>query len=152
MVADNAVIRVASVADLGAIQALEVRCFGRADGGFSPLQLQRLVANPRALWHVVGDGLAAACWLRAANGKARWARLYSLAVDPAARRQGHAGRLLATGLETLAAEGFTNFRAEVRADNAPAIDLYLSFGFAVAATLGDYYGKDLNGLRLVLKR
>jgi ribosomal-protein-alanine N-acetyltransferase len=141
-------VRTATLADLGAIVALEARCFGASDGGFTPMQLKRLVGNPRALWHIVDGGLAAACWLRASNGKARWARLYSLAVDPAARRRGLAQLLLNHGLEALKSEGFATARLEVRADNAPALALYDAFGFEVAARLPDYYGRGLDGLRL----
>jgi len=136
--------------DLELVARLEGRSFGAADGGFSPSQLARLVKNPRALWLITASGLGAACWLRANNGRARWGRLYSLAVDPAARRQGLARTLVEAGLVALRAEGFTRFVAECRLDNAPARALYASLGFREGSVLVDYYGPGLDGIKLLL--
>lgn len=143
-------VRTAGTADLEIVRALEWRCFGRDDGGFSGRQLRELFLNPRALWLVAEGGLGAACWLRAGNGRARWARLYSLAVDPAARRRGIGEALVQSGLEHLRAEGFRRFTAECRADNAGARRLYAGLGFREVGPLPSYYGNGLDGLRLRL--
>ncbi len=152
MVSDAPALRVATRADLETIAALEARCFGPRDGAFSRRQLSTLLANPRALWLLAAEDLGVACWLRASNGRARWARLYSLAVDPAARRRGLGEALVLAGIARLRAEGFQRFTAECLADNAPARRLYAGLGFEEAGPLPDYYGPGLDGLRLRLSR
>ena len=142
-------LRRATGADFAAIAALERRCFGAADGAFNPRQLRALLANPNAYWLIKTDGRAMACWLQASNGRARWARLYSLAVDPHLRGQGWGGRLLMAGENWMQQQGLTLCRAEVKADNHGARRLYLSRGYLEAGTLPDYYGKGLDGMRLI---
>ncbi len=66
------------------------------------------------------------------------AELLTLAVDPAAQRQGIGRRLLQrwmNGLETQADTAFL----EVAADNTAAIALYTSAGFRQTATRRGYY-------------
>ena len=142
-------LRRATRADLDAITALERRCFGTVDGVFNRRQLRALLANPNAYWLVKTDGHAMACWLTAGNGRARWARLYSLAVDPHLRGQGWGGKLLAAGEDWMQQQGLNICRAEVKADNHGARRLYVSQGYLEAGTLPDYYGKGLDGMRLV---
>jgi [ribosomal protein S18]-alanine N-acetyltransferase len=63
--------------------------------------------------------------------------LMNIAVDPDARRQGLASRLLEEMFERGGqAEQYT---LEVRASNAPAIALYERFGFRSAGTRSRYY-------------
>lgn len=150
MAAEVVPLQAAGASAFAVIAALEARCFGPEDGGFSRRQLRALLANPRALWLLADGDLGAACWLRASNGRVRWARLYSLAVDPAARRRGIGEALVAAGVERLRAEGFRRFTAECRADNAPARRLYAGLGFQEVGTLPGYYGAGLDGLRLRL--
>jgi ribosomal protein S18 acetylase RimI-like enzyme len=142
-------LRRAGAADFASIAALEQRCFGQADGIFTPRQLRALLANPNAYWLVGADAGAMACWLSARNAHARWARLYSLAVDPALRGQGWGGRLLAAGEDWMREQGLRVCRAEVKADNQAARRLYASQGYREAGALPDYYGAGLDGIRLV---
>jgi [ribosomal protein S18]-alanine N-acetyltransferase len=142
-------LRRAGSADFASIAALERRCFGQADGIFSPRQLRALLANPNAYWLVGASGCAMACWLTARNGHARWARLYSLAVDPVLRGQGWGGRLLAAGEAWMRQQGLTTCRAEVKVENHHARRLYASHGYHEAGILPDYYGAGLDGVRLV---
>jgi mycothiol synthase len=75
-----------------------------------------------------GDGiLAGFCWLKVSEGVGE---LYAVGVDP--RRQGEGlGRILvAAGLARLAERGIRDAMLYVEADNAPAVHLYRSFGFA----------------------
>ena len=142
-------LRRATRADLDAISALERRCFGAADGVFNGRQLRALLSNSNAYWLIKTEGHAMACWFTASNGRARWARLYSLAVDPRLRGQGWGGKLLAAGEDWMQQQKLVICRAEVKADNHGARRLYVAHGYREAGTLPDYYGKGLDGMRLV---
>lgn len=142
-------LRRAGSADFAHIAALERRCFGAGDGKFTPRQLRALLANPNAYWLLETEGRAMACWLTARNRHARWARLYSLAVDPALRGLGWGARLLSAGEDWMRKQGLTVCRAEVKADNQAARRLYIRQGYREAAHLPDYYGKGLDGVRLI---
>jgi ribosomal-protein-alanine N-acetyltransferase len=65
----------------------------------------------------------------------------TLAVAPAARRQGLATTLLRHVMADAAASGATRATLEVRASNAAALALYERLGFHVAATRPGYYVK-----------
>jgi ribosomal-protein-alanine N-acetyltransferase len=143
-------LRQAGPADLDAIAALESACFGASDGVFSRRQLRALLANPNAFWLISLDGRAVACWLKVSNGRARWARLYSLGVHPALRGQGWGKRLLEAGFAWMRREGLVTCRAEVKADNHAARRLYTGFGFRESAPLRDYYAPGVDGVRLGL--
>ena len=142
-------LRRASRADLDRIASLERRCFGETDGIFSRRQLRALLANPNACWLTSADGLAVACWLRAGNSHARWARLYSLAVDPSLRGQGWGSRLLLAGEDWMREQGLDTCRAEVKSDNLAARRLYARHGYRESVILPDYYGKGVDGVRLL---
>jgi ribosomal protein S18 acetylase RimI-like enzyme len=141
-------LRRAGPADLDALAALEAACFGSADGAFSRRQLRELLHNPNACWLISPDARAMTCWLKVANGRARWARLYSLAVHPALRGQGWGGRLLEAGFIWMQQEGLTTCRAEVKADNIAARQLYARHGFQEGRPLRDYYAPGVDGVRL----
>jgi len=142
-------LRRAGPADLEAVAALEAACFGGSDGAFSRRQLRTLLANPNAYWLMGLDGQAMACWLRVSNGRARWARLYSLAVHPQARGRGLARQLLEAGFEWMKKEKLTTCRAEVKTGNQAARKLYASHGFIESGVLRNYYAKGVDGVRLV---
>ena len=57
--------------------------------------------------------------------------VYILATDPRAQGTGLGRRLLAAGLEHLAATGSTTVHLYVEASNARAVELYERAGFAV---------------------
>ena len=141
-------LRKAGPADLDRIAALEAACFGATDGVFSSRQLRDLLNNPNAYWLLSLDGKAMGCWLKVGNGRARWARLYSLAVHPALRGQGWGKRLIEAGFSWMRAQGLTACRAEVKADNRAARKLYAGCGFREAGLLRDYYAPGVDGVRL----
>lgn len=62
-----------------------------------------------------------------------------LAVHPEHRRRGIASTLLERALVTLAGEGATSVKLEVREDNDPAQELYREFGFAPMRRRQAYY-------------
>jgi len=143
-------LRKAGPADFDRIAALEAACFGAADGVFSPRQLRNLLNNPNAHWLLSLDDKAMGCWLKVDNGRARWARLYSLAVHPALRGQGWGKRLIDAGFIWMRAEGLSACRAEVKADNRAARKLYAGCGFQETGLLHDYYAPGVHGVRLAL--
>lgn len=143
------VFRRAGSGDLALIATLEAACFGAGDGAFSRRQLRALLANPRAYWLITPDAGAVGCWLEADNGRARWARLYSLAVHPDKRGRGLAGQLVEAGFEWMRTQKLNICRAEVKADNRAARSLYARFGFRELDILPDYYAPGQDGLRLV---
>jgi len=143
-------LRRAGPEDLDAIAALETACFGNSDGAFTRRQLRALLNNPNAFWLLSLDGRAMGCWLQVSNGRARWARLYSLAAHPAVRGQGWGKRLLQAGFNWMKQEGLTTCRAEVKAENHSALSLYAANGFQKCGLLRDYYAPGVDGIRLTL--
>lgn len=73
------------------------------------------------------------------------AEILTLAVRPAARRQGLATRLLAKGATAAAARSATRLFLEVAADNAGALALYGGAGFAVVGRRPGYYARPGGG-------
>ena len=67
------------------------------------------------------------------------AEILTLAVDPAARRQGLARGLVEAFKSRAIDDGAVVAFLEVAADNTPAIALYLSSGFEEAGRRRDYY-------------
>ena len=67
------------------------------------------------------------------------AELITLAVHPAARRQGIGGRLVAQFLAEAAGRGAESVFLEVAADNLPAQNLYASKGFEPKGKRRGYY-------------
>ncbi len=67
------------------------------------------------------------------------AEVLTLAVDPAARRQGLGRRLVAAFLDAARARQATRAFLEVAADNDAALALYLQAGFAICGRRTGYY-------------
>ena len=67
------------------------------------------------------------------------ARIYSLAVSPAFRRQGIASQLFKEALNDCIASQLYKVRLEVRASNHTAISLYKALGFQEHDVCPDYY-------------
>lgn len=131
-----------------ALAALHARCF-RAPPPWSVADFAGVLADPLAFLLVEGD--AAFLVGRAVAGEAE---LLTLAVAPEARRRGLARKLVARFLYQAQLRGAERAFLEVAADNAPAIALYESAGFARAG-LRRGYCKSPDGSRsdaLVLAR
>jgi ribosomal protein S18 acetylase RimI-like enzyme len=75
------------------------------------------------------------------------ARLYSLAVDPAARGRKLGARLLDEAERAAHGEGALFLRLEVRPDNAPAIALYQAHGYRHFGRYLDFYEDHADALR-----
>lgn len=142
-------IRTAVAADAGALAALDARCFPPGDR-FSPRVWRHLLGVARrnrsalaVLAHEDAAVLGAAALLLRAGS--RVARLYTVAVDPAARGRGLARRLLAA-LLARAPRRCATLSLEVRASNAGARALYEALGMTAVASLPRYYD-DEDGVR-----
>lgn len=139
-------LRTARAADLPGLIALESRFPGDR---LSPRQFRHHLANPRAVLRVLADGPALRGYhLVLTRAGSRWARLYSLAVDPAARGRGLGRRLLADAERQARRAGCLGLRLEVRRDNAAANALYASAGYGRRAALPGYYEDGGDGWRL----
>jgi ribosomal-protein-alanine N-acetyltransferase len=69
------------------------------------------------------------------------AEILTLAVDPAARRQGVGARQLREGAAEAAARGAARLFLEVADDNAAAVALYAGAGFTEAGRRPGYYAR-----------
>lgn len=137
--------RLATLADLPALIALEKRCFD------SDRLSQRsfryfLTKSPAQIW-VSGDPVQAYGLVLFHRGTSL-ARIYSLAVHPDARGQGLARRLM-EAMEQSAVEHESLFiRLEVADDNQGALYLYQSLGYEPIRRLAHYYEDGHDGLRM----
>lgn len=131
-----------------ALALLHARCF-RSPPPWSAADFAGFLADPLAFLLVEGD--AGFLLGRAVAGEAE---LLTLAVAPEARRLGLGRKLVARFVYQAQVRGAVRAFLEVKADNAPALALYESAGFARAGLRRDYY-RDPDGTRsdaLVLAR
>jgi [ribosomal protein S18]-alanine N-acetyltransferase len=139
-------VRRARRSDLDELVALEARCF-RGDR-LSARQYRAHLGSERAWLGVAERGgalVGSAMVLFRADSRA--ARLYSIAVDPAARGGGLGLALLRAGERAAGARGATEMRLEVRADNAAAIALYEREGYVRFGRRDGYYEDGADALR-----
>jgi ribosomal protein S18 acetylase RimI-like enzyme len=128
----------------------------RLERDFTDWQLDRrrfryLLVKANALLLVADDSAAAPALrgyvLLLFRRNSGIARVYSLAVEPAARRQQLGRRLLAAAELAASRHGCTTMQLEVSSANAAAIKLYERAGYRVLVQLPDYYGPGLPGVR-----
>jgi len=115
-----------------ALAALHARCF-ITPPPWSAAEFCATLASPGALLITESQGFLLG------RVVADEAEVITLATAPEARRQGIASRLLATFLRDAVARGAVATFLEVAANNAPAIALYISAGFASHGRRKGYY-------------
>ncbi len=115
-----------------ALARLHAACFG-VPRPWTAAEFAALLADP-AVFVCARRGGAALGRVAADE-----AELLTIAVEPAARRQGLGRALLAEVLAQAAARGAARLFLEVAADNAPALKLYRAAGFAEAGRRRGYY-------------
>jgi ribosomal-protein-alanine N-acetyltransferase len=131
-------IRHAMPADLPALVALERRAF--TTDHLSPRQYRHHLGNPGALVLAAVDGTGllgkAVVFFRKGSDIAR---LYSIAVDDAARGRGIASALLHAVERGARARECARLRLEVRKDNPGAIRLYEKLGYRRFGAIAGFY-------------
>jgi ribosomal protein S18 acetylase RimI-like enzyme len=145
-------IRRAELRDLDALVALENLAFAADRVRISRRQWSYLVRRASGATLVAdeggnGGGIHAALVLTHREGGATL-RVYSLAVDPAARGQGLGRRMLEETDRYARSLGLDRIHLEVAVDNAPALSLYAACGYRVQGRLSHYYGLGEDGWRM----
>lgn len=139
-------IRRAVPADAAAILALEASFPGDR---MSPRSVRRLLVVPSARVLVACSGRdTVGALVLLLRRDSRWARIYSVVVDPHQRGRGVGRRLIETAEAAARREGRSGIALEVRADNGPARSLYRALGYVEAGELPAYYEDGAPGLRL----
>jgi ribosomal-protein-alanine acetyltransferase len=139
-------IREAEPSDINELVELERAAF--ASDRLSRRQLRTLAASPSASLQVAERGGRPVGYVLVLTRRgSRTARLYSIAVAPAAAGSGLGSLLLRTAEEAARARGADELRLEVRADNISAIRLYQAHGYAAFGRREDYYQDGSPALR-----
>jgi len=130
------VLRSAAIRDLPELLRLEELCF--QEGRFRRGHLRWILRNPSAAAFVAdtGHGLSGAIMLLF---ESRVCRIISVAVVPAARRQGLATNLMREAERVGLARGCAVLRLEVSTANLAAIELYRTLGYKSDGVLPRYY-------------
>lgn len=141
-----AAIRRARAGDAAGILALE-ELF--PSDRMSARSARRFLRSASAgVWVAAASDTVAAALVLLMRRRARGARIYSLAVDPSARGQGLAKKLVRRAEAEARKRGFEHVSLEVRAGNTAARALYAGLGYTRAARLPRYYDDGAPGLRL----
>jgi ribosomal protein S18 acetylase RimI-like enzyme len=137
------------MSDLAALSALEEEAF--QGDRISPRSWRQLLRSRSAHVATVRSGDAAAALLGASvvlrRSRSSVARLYSLAVTPAARGRGIASRLLEEAIRNTRDSGSAVLRLETRADNHTAQRLFTRHGFSPLDRKAAYYEDGTDALR-----
>ena len=139
-------LRDARPADLPLLLALEAQFPGDR---MSPRQFRHHLRNPAATLRVLVEaGRVLGYALSLVREGTAPARLYSIAVDRAARGRGLGAALLRDAERQARRRGRDALRLEVRADNRAAIALYERAGYRVFGRRPGYYEDGMDALRL----
>lgn len=132
-------VRPALPADLRWLVTLEAACF--ATEAWSEAQVREELAGDRSV--LVLDTRPSPAGYASVSVAAEDAELLRIAVDPEHRRAGWGRVLLGAALDAARQGGAVRMLLEVDAENAAAIALYASAGFATIARRRGYYrGRD----------
>lgn len=138
--------RVASMADIASLAALEQECFSL--DRLRARNFHWLLGRGNASLIVAGrDGQLAGYALLLFHRGTSVARLYSIAVSPRWRGHGLGLQLLQAAEAGALARDCGRLRLEVRADNPAAVGLYQAQGYRRFAVVEDYYEDHAQALR-----
>jgi len=139
-------IRPATVADLDALVALENQVF--QTDRLSRRSFRYMLTRAHAFTLVAEqDGGILGYVLVLMNEGTSLARLYSIAIDVAARGQGIAAALVKAAEEQAIAEDRVDMRLEIRRDNPASIRLFAKLGYRQFGIYSDYYEDHMEALR-----
>nr|MBV6629833.1 GNAT family N-acetyltransferase/peptidase C39 family protein [Oceanococcus sp. HetDA_MAG_MS8] len=140
-------VRQATLADAHALASLEQAVF--SSDRLSLRQFKHHLRSAHAeLWLAEDDVGVLGYGLVLLRRGTRLARLYSLAVDPRARGQGIAGRLLQTLEHQARQRGRVDLRLEVAQNNLSAQALYIRHGYQPFDVWSDYYADHQAAVRM----
>lgn len=143
-------IRRATVGDLDAVEAVERRCFP-AEEAFSRRQLHYLLTEAQGASYVASRaGVVIGYISLLARRTAGNLRIYSVAVDPAARGCGAGQALVDAAIKLGRQLELREVTLEVRTDNDSAIRLYTRNGFRPGKLLPGYYHDGVDARRMTL--
>ena len=139
-------LRLATLDDLPALLVIEQQCF-RTDR-LSRRSFRHLLTRGRAATLVAEHGGVVVGYVLVlfSHGTLH-ARIYSLAVDPAARGLGLGRDLVDAAEDAATDQECSEIRLEVRKDNEAAIGLYESLGYRRFGVLAGYYEDHADALR-----
>ncbi|MBH3462654.1 peptidase C39 family protein [Pseudomonas putida] len=138
--------RLATLEDLPALLALENQCF--VSDRLNARSLRWMIAHANASLLVAQrDGQLMGYALLLFHRNTSLARLYSIAIAPAARGEGLGARLLERAERCALEHDRAYLRLEVRVDNPRAIALYERHGYRRFAQVEDYYEDHVSALR-----
>lgn len=143
------IIRVAKKEELDALLNLEEICF--KEEKFHKLQLKYLLLKAKSVVLVAEAGGIIGSIIVLLRENIHNARIYSLNVHPAYRRQGIASLLMDTAMGLLKEKGVTKVTLETGVNNKAAQNLYESKGFFVDKRLYNYYKNGDDALHLFRK-
>ncbi len=149
MTAETVAIRDYRVDDLEAAYQLDQSCFEEGIS-YTRGQIRDFLTREGAIALVVDDADDAERLAAFAIGHVAGRRGHVVTIDIAAgaRRRGLGRIVLEELLARMARAGARDVRLEVDTRNTNAIRFYESMGFKTTRTLPDYYGADLDGLRM----
>jgi ribosomal-protein-alanine acetyltransferase len=140
-------VRTARQADVGALVAIEDRCF--ETDRLSRRNFSYLLSKGHCIFLLVEvSGRAVGYAIVLLHGTTSLARLYSMAVDPDYQRRGIGKLLLEEAEQQTRDAGCVTLRLEVRPDNQAAIKAYRAASYRDIGIWPDYYEDHCEALRL----
>lgn len=141
-------IRPATAGDLDAVECVERRSFPEGEA-FTRRQLRYLLTHAQgASYAPTRDGAVVGYISLLMRRTAQNLRIYSVAVDPAARGCGAGQALLDAAIALARRLGLREVTLEVRTDNDSAIRLYARKGFRPGKLLRGYYPDGTDARRM----
>jgi ribosomal-protein-alanine N-acetyltransferase len=131
-------VRAASGDDVAAVADLEADCLG-ADAWSEGLVREGILGALPTISYLVAEAEDRVIGHAVTSAAGDIAELQRIAVAPAHRRQGVAGRLLAAAVEAASRSEADRMLLEVRADNRPALAFYAHEGFVEIDRRERYY-------------
>lgn len=140
------VVRDAVIGDLDAIAKLERDSFPQDQVSRRAFAFALRAPEHPVIVVTIGSELAGYVLIALSKG-GRWARIFSVAVDPRFARRGVGAALLAASEKYSLRHDRQAVTLEVRYDNAPAIALYEKCGYRPFGEHDDYYTDGATALR-----